>query len=54
MCKREGIPIKYPSGGRKPVVKYCYVVDYIESCDGMSDADKAAKLLQLEQGRAAR
>ena len=36
LCRREGIPIKYPSGGRKPVVKYADVVDYIESCDGMT------------------
>lgn len=54
LCKREGIPIKYPSSGRKPVVKYAHVLDYVESCDGLSDDVKAQKLEQLERGRAVR
>lgn len=51
LCKREAIPIKYPSGGRKAVVKYGHVVEYIEQCNGLSDKEKAAKLDQLERGR---
>ena len=54
LCKREGIPIKYPSGGRKAVVKYGDVLNYIEECDGLTADQKAAKLNQLERGRAVR
>lgn len=54
LCKREDIPIKYPSAGRKAVVKYGDVVEYLESCNGLTDQQKAAKLDQLERGRAVR
>lgn len=54
LCRREGIPVKYPSGGRKPVVKYAHIVEYVESCDGMTDKAKSEKLEQLERGRVVR
>lgn len=51
LCKREGIPIKYPSSGRKAVVNYGDVISYVESCDGLTDQQKAVKVSQLERGR---
>jgi hypothetical protein len=51
LCKREGIPIKYPSSGRKAVVNYGDVIAYVDSCDGLTEQQKAIKVRQLERGR---